>query len=98
MFNAKQKKMMIDVTGVDAVTDRRKLMELVVRRNCEVDPRVVDSMVDRVALYGEKEHEKCDYQIALENYDMRGIAKDFELLKAAGIIEHVTKVKCYIVY
>lgn len=46
---------------------------------------------------GDKDHKKCEYQLRLENYDLGGIARDFELLKKAGIIEHVTKPTNYIV-
>jgi len=99
MFMAKKNRMYIDVKGVDGRdNDRRELMKEIVRRNCEVDPRIIDSMVSRSAVYGEKSHEKFDYHIELENYNFAGIVKDFELLKKAGIIEHVTKSMNYIVY
>lgn len=35
--------------------------------------------------------------VTINNY-LRGVARDFELLKKAGIIEHVTKPTNYIVY
>ena len=98
MLKAKKNSMCIDVTGVDDMTDRRTLMEEIIRRNCDVDHRIIKSLVFKRDRYGDKNHKKCDYQLELENYDLRGIARDFELLKSAGIIEHVSKVMNYIVY
>ena len=98
MLKAKKNSMYINVTGVDDMTDRRDLMREIIRRNCEVDYRIADSLVTWVGSCGDKDHKKCDYQLRLENYDLRGIARDFELLKKAGIIEHVTKPTNYIVY
>lgn len=97
MLKAKKTVMYIDVKGVDDMTDRRDLMKEIIRRNCEVDHRIVDSLVTWVGSCGDKDHKKCDYQLRLENYDLGGIARDFELLKKAGIIEHVTKPTNYIV-
>lgn len=97
MFKAKSNKMTIEVKGVKAEMSR-ELMKEIVRRNCKVDSRIVDSMVDRVGISGETGHETYDYQIELENYDFTGIAKDFELLKKAGVIKQVIKTTCYIVY
>lgn len=97
MLKAKKNSMYIDVTGVDDITDRRDLMREVIRRNCDVDSRIIDSLVDKLGSCGDKDHKKCNYQLELENYDLRGIARDFELLKKAGIIEHVTKPMNYIV-
>lgn len=97
MFKAKKTIMYIDVKGVDDMTDRRDLMREVIRRNCEVDYRIVDSLVIKLRRYGDENHKKCNYILILENYDLRGIARDFELLKKAGIIEHVTKPTNYIV-
>lgn len=57
----------------------------------------IDSLVDKLGSCGDKDHKKCEYQLRLENYDLGGIARDFELLKKAGIIEHVTKPTNYIV-
>lgn len=95
----KKNKMLIDVNGVDAKCDADALMKEIVRRNCKVDPRVIYSMVRRIGTFGEGTHDKrYAYQIELENYDMAGVAKDFELLKMAGVIESVTKTKCYIVH
>lgn len=98
MFKAKKNYMCIDVKGVDDTTDRRELMKEIIRRNCDVDDRIIDSMVNKLERCGDEKHKKCDYQLTLENYDMRGITRDFKLLKIAGIVEHVTKVTNYIVY
>lgn len=98
MLKAKKNFMYIDVTGVDDMTDRSTLMEEIIRRNCDVDLRIIDSLVNKLGCYGDEKHKKCDYQLALENYDLRGVARDFELLKSAGIIERVSKVTNYIVY
>lgn len=98
MLKAKKNFMYIDVTGVDDMTDRSTLMEEIIRRNCDVDPRIIKSLVNKLGRRGGENHKKCDYQLKLENYDLRGIARDFELLKSAGIIEHVSKVTNYIVY
>lgn len=97
MFKAKKTVMYIDVKGVDDMTDRSTLMEEIIRRNCDVDPRIINSLVNKLGSCGDKDHKKCEYQLRLENYDLRGIARDFELLKKAGIIEHVTKSTNYIV-
>lgn len=97
MFKAKKTVMYIDVKGVDDMTDRRDLMKEIILRNCVIDYRIADSLVDKLGSCGDKDHKKCDYQLRLENYDLRGIARDFELLKKAGIIEHVTKPMNYIV-
>ena len=91
MFKAKKTIMYIDVKGVDDMTDRRDLMREVIRRNCDVDSRIIDSLVDKLGSCGDKDHKKCEYQL------LGGIARDFELLKKAGIIEHVTKPTNYIV-
>ena len=97
MFKAKKTVMYIDVKSVDDMTDRSTLMEEIIRRNCDVDPRIINSLVNKLGSCGDKDHKKCEYQLRLENYDLRGIARDFELLKKAGIIEHVTKPTNYIV-
>lgn len=97
MFKAKKTIMYIDVKGVDDMTDRRDLMREVIRRNCDVDPRIIKSLVNKLDRCGDENHKKCNYQLELENYDLRGIARDFELLKKAGIIEYVTKPTNYIV-
>ena len=98
MLKAKKNSMYIDVTGVDDMTDRSTLMEEIIRRNCDVDPRIIKSLVNKLDRCGDKDHKKCEYQLRLENYDLGGIARDFELLKKAGIIEHVSKPTNYIVY
>ena len=97
MLKAKKTVMYIDVKGVDDMTDRRDLMKEIILRNCVIDYRIVDSLVNKLGSCGDKDHKKCEYQLRLENYDLRGIARDFELLKKAGIIEHVTKPTNYIV-
>lgn len=97
MLKAKKTVMYIDVKGVDDMTDRRDLMKEIILRNCVIDYRIADSLVNKLGSCGDKDHKKCEYQLRLENYDLRGIARDFELLKKAGIIEHVTKPTNYIV-
>ena len=97
MFEAKKTVMYIDVMGVDDMTDRRDLMKEIIRRNCVIDYRIADSLVNKLGSCGDKDHKKCEYQLRLENYDLRGIARDFELLKKAGIIEYVTNPTSYIV-
>lgn len=98
MFKAKKTVMYIDVKGVDDMTDRRDLMKEIIRRNCEVDCRIIDSLVTKMGTCGDDKYKKCDYQLKLENYDLSGVARDFELLKKAKIIECVTKPTNYIVY
>ena len=97
MLKVKKNPMYIDVKGVDDMTDRRTLMKEIISRNCDIDLRIIDSLVNKLGSCGDKDHKKCEYQLRLENYDLRGIARDFELLKKAGIIEHVTKPTNYIV-
>lgn len=97
MFKAKKTVMYIVVKGVDDMTDRRDLMKEVILRNCVIDHRIADSLVNKLGSCGDKDHKKCEYQLSLENYDLCGIARDFELLKKAGIIEYVTKPTNYIV-
>lgn len=97
MFEAKKTVMYIVVKGVDDMTDRRNLMKEIILRNCVIDYRIADSLVNKLGSCGDKDHKKCEYQLRLENYDLRGIARDFELLKKAGIIEYVTKPTNYIV-
>mgnify|MGYP003236100603 CR=1 FL=1 len=98
MLKVKKNPMYIDVKGVDDMTDRRTLMKEIISRNCDIDSRIIDSLVNKLGCYGDEKHKKCDYQLALENYDLRGVARDFELLKVAGIIDCVTKVTNYIVW
>lgn len=97
MFKTKNTYMYIDVKGVVDNEYSDTLMKEIIRRNCDVDTRIINSLVNKLGCGNEK-HKKCDYQLRLENYDLRGITKDFELLKRAGIIEHVTKPTNYIVY
>ncbi len=98
MFRAKNTYMYIDVKGVVENEYSDTLMKEIIRRNCDVDGRIINSLVNKLGSCGDEKHKKCDYQLRLENYDLRGITKDFELLKRAGIIEHVTKPTNYIVY
>ena len=97
MFNAKSKKMIIEVKGVKCGMSRELMMEIV-RRNCKVDHRIIDSMVKLMRIYDEEDHKAYDYSIKLENYDFAGIVSDFELLKKAGVIKKVVETTCYIVY
>ena len=97
MFRAKNTYMYIDVKGVVENEYSDTLMKEIIRRNCDVDGRIINSLVNKLGSCGDEKHKKCDYQLRLENYDLRGITKDFELLKRAGIIEHVTKPTNYIV-
>lgn len=48
MLKAKKNSMYIDVTGVDDMTDRSTLMEEIIRRNCDVDPRIINSLVNKL--------------------------------------------------
>lgn len=98
MLKAKNTYMYIDVKGVVDNEYSGTLMKEIIRRNCDVDGRIIDSLVKKLGSCDDEKHKKCDYQLRLENYDMRGITRDFELLKRAGIIEHVTKPTNYIVY
>lgn len=61
MLKAKKNSMNIDVTGVDDMTDRCDLMREVIRRNCDVDPRIIDSLVIKLRRYGDENHKKCNY-------------------------------------
>lgn len=54
MFKAKKTIMYIDVKGVDDMTDRRDLMREVIRRNCDVDSRIIDSLVDKLGSCGDR--------------------------------------------
>lgn len=98
MLKAKNTYMYIDVKGVVENEYSDTLMKEIIRRNCNVDGRIIDSLVRKQVCYGDENHKKCDYQLRLENYDLHGIVRDFELLKRAGIIEHVMKPTNYIVY
>lgn len=54
MLKAKKNSMYIDVTGVDDMTDRSTLMEEIIRRNCDVDPRIINSLVNKLGRYGDE--------------------------------------------
>lgn len=56
MLKAKKNSMYIDVTGVDDMTDRSTLMEEIIRRNCDVDPRIINSLVNKLGRYGDENH------------------------------------------
>lgn len=84
MFKAKKTIMYIDVKGVDDMTDRRDLMREVIRRNCDVDSRIIDSLVDKLGSCGDKDH--IHYQIQLERDDQRETEIRFENLKQHGHI------------
>lgn len=58
MLKAKKNSMYIDVTGVDDMTDRRTLMEEIIRRNCDVDPRIIKSLVNKLDRCGDENHMK----------------------------------------
>lgn len=98
MFKTKNTYMYIDVKGVADNEYSDTLMKEIIRRNCDVDGRIIDSLVHKQGRCGDEKHRKCDYQLRLENYDLRGVVRDFELLKRGGIIEHVMKPTNYIVY
>lgn len=78
MFKAKKTIMYIDVKGVDDMTDRRDLMREVIRRNCDVDSRIIDSLVDKLGSCGDKDHKKCEYQLKLKIH----LVVDAEMTKA----------------
>lgn len=44
MLKVKKNPMYIDVKGVDDMTDRRTLMKEIISRNCDVDPRIINSL------------------------------------------------------
>lgn len=55
MFKTKNNLMYIDVKGVDDMTDRRNLMKEIIRRNCDVDPRIMDSLVNKLGSCGDQD-------------------------------------------
>lgn len=54
MLKAKKNHMYIDVKGVDDMTDRRTLMKEIISRNCDVDSRIIDSLVNKLGCYGDE--------------------------------------------
>lgn len=62
MLKAKKTAMYIDVKGVDDMTDRRDLMKEIIHRNCDVDLRIINSLVNKLGSCGDKDHKKCEYQ------------------------------------
>ena len=71
MFKAKKTIMYIDVKGVDDMTDRRDLMREVIRRNCDVDSRIIDSLVDKLGSCGDKDHMLKHYKKHLKALEER---------------------------
>lgn len=67
MLKAKKNHMYIDVKGVDDMTDRRTLMKEIISRNCDVDSRIIDSLVNKLGCYGDEKHKKCDYAAAVNS-------------------------------
>ena len=62
MLKAKKNSMYIDVTGVDDMTDRSTLMEEIIRRNCDVDPRIIKSLVNKLDRCGDENHKKMEFE------------------------------------
>lgn len=82
MLKAKKNSMYIDVTGVDDMTDRSTLMEEIIRRNCDVDPRIINSLVNKLGRYGDENHKLTSYQKTMYrmDYGVKGanrIEKDY---------------------
>lgn len=69
MLKAKKNSMNIDVTGVDDMTDRCDLMREVIRRNCDVDPRIIDSLVIKLRRYGDENHMMRNEDLAADALD-----------------------------
>ena len=63
MLKVKKNPMYIDVKGVDDMTDRRTLMKEIISRNCDIDLRIIDSLVNKLGSCGDKDHKKCEYPI-----------------------------------
>lgn len=90
MFNSKVNHMTVIVKGVrDDDYEGRELMMEVVRRNCKMDPRLVNQMVYSIRTYEDGKKKRTDFNVKLEAFDPRGIRHDFELLKKAGVIKSV---------
>ena len=90
MFNGKVNHMTVIVKGVRG-DDRegRELMMEIVRRNCKMDPRLVSQTVYSIRTYEDGKKKRTDFNVKFEAFDPRGIRRDFELLKKAGVIKHV---------
>lgn len=90
MFNSKVNHMTVIVKGVrDDDYEGRELMMEVVRRNCKMDPRLVNQMVYSIRTYEDRKKKRTDFDVKFEAFDPRGIRRDFELLKKAGVIKSV---------
>lgn len=82
--------MTVIVKGVrDDDYEGRELMMEVVRRNCKMDPRLVSQTVYSIRTYEDGKKKRTDFNVKFEAFDPRGIRRDFELLKKAGVIKHV---------
>ena len=82
--------MTVIVKGVrDDDYEGRELMMEIVRRNCKMDPRLVSQTVYSIRTYEDGKKKRTDFNVKFEAFDPRGIRRDFELLKKAGVIKHV---------
>ena len=92
MFNGKVNHMTVIVKGVrDDDYEGCELMKEVIRRNCKMDPRLVSQMVYRIRTCEDGKKKRTDFNVEFEAFDPRGIIRDFELLKKAGVIKQVEK-------
>lgn len=90
MFNSKVNHMTVIVKGVrDDDYEGRELMMEVVRRNCKMNPRLISQMVYQIRTYEDGKKKRTDFNVAFEAFDPRGVRRDFELLKKAGVIKQV---------
>ena len=95
MFKAKKTIMYIDVKGVDDMTDRRDLMREVIRRNCDVDSRIIDSLVDKLGSCGDKDHMRIAETSSqfTDNENAYEIEKAIDKIVAADPINIYKKLK-----
>ena len=101
MFNGKVNHMTVIVKGVrDDDYEGCELMKEVIRQNCKMDPRLVSQMVYRIRTCEDGKKKRTDFNGDSEAFDPRGIIRDFELLKKAGVIKQVEKKQYtnYLVY
>lgn len=102
MFESKKvNHMTVIVKGVlENNFEARELMMEVIRRNCNIDKRLVNQMVYTIRSYVDGKQKLCDFNVEFEAYDIGGIIRDFELLKKAGVIKKVEKKQYtkYLVY
>lgn len=90
MFNSKVNHMTLIVKGVrNDDCEGRDMMKEVVRRNCKMDQRLLNQTVETIRGYEDRNHKCVDYSVTFEAFDPRGIRRDFELLKKAGVIKQV---------